>query len=203
MRSRAASRRWLSTCTSPFPRVGIPRRFGSYVEYVSVIDAMLSAGAIPEPGFLWWDVRLRPRLGTVEVRIMDAQSRVADATALTAAVQCLVHRYAHGRRTRDVGPEVLAENRFLAARDGVGAELIDAGARVRRPLLDAARELLEDCRGVAAELGCSSDLARVEALTHDDGASRQRRVVGRAGLAALPAWLAGEFAPAARLSAAA
>lgn len=188
---------------SMFPRVGIPRRFGSYEEYVSVIDAMLSAGAIPEPGFLWWDARLRPRLGTIEVRIMDAQSRVTDAAALTALVQCLVHRGAHGLRDSDIGPEALAENRFLAARDGVRAQLIDDRERARQPVRDALCELFEDCRAVAAALGCSSDLARAEALAHDSGAARQRRHVRRAGLAGLPAWLAGEFAPAAQLTAAA
>ena len=114
---------------SMFPRVGIPRRFGSYGKYVSVIDAMLSAGVIHEPGFLWWDVRLRPRLGTIEIRIMDAQSRLTDAAALTALVQCLVHRCAHGMRTHELGPEALAENRFLAARDGVDAQLIDDHGR--------------------------------------------------------------------------
>jgi len=188
---------------SMFPRVGIPRRFGSYGKYVSVIDAMLSAGAIPEPGFLWWDVRLRPRLGTIEIRIMDAQSRLTDAAALTAVVQCLVHRCAHGRRTHDIGPEALAENRFLAARDGVDAQLIDDRGRARRPVLDALAELLEDCGAVATQLGCSSDLARAQALAHDHGALRQRRLVRRVGLAALPAWLAGEFAPAVQLTAAA
>jgi len=127
---------------------------------------------------------------------MDAQSRVNDAAALTALVQCLVHLCAHGRRAHDAGPEVLAENRFLAARDGIGAQLIDDGARARRPALDAVRELLEECRPVATRLGCSSDLAQVEALAHDPGSARQRRRVTRAGLTALPAWLAEEFAPA-------
>jgi len=113
---------------------------------VSVVGSMLDAGAISEPGLLWWGVRLRPRLGTIEIRIMDAQPRVIDAAALTALVQCLVHLCAHGRRAHDPGPEVLAENRFLAARDGIGAQLIDDGARARRPALDAVRELLEECR---------------------------------------------------------
>ena len=188
---------------SMFPRVGIPRRFGSYEDYVRVIDGMLRAGAIPEPGFLWWDARLRPRLGTIEIRIMDAQSRVTDAAALTALVQCVVHRWSHGRQPTDIGPELLAENRFLAARDGVRAQLIDEGERARRPVMDSLRELLEDCRAVATRLGCSRELARAYALADDQGAARQRRHVRRAGLATLPAWLAEEFASAAQLTAAA
>ncbi|MEA2157070.1 MAG: glutamate---cysteine ligase / carboxylate-amine ligase, partial [Solirubrobacteraceae bacterium] len=54
-----------------FPRVGIPRAFGSYGEYVRAVDLLLDCGAFPEPTYLWWDVRPQPKLGTVELRIMD------------------------------------------------------------------------------------------------------------------------------------
>ena len=57
-----------------FPRSGVPRRAGSYAVYVERLDALLRAGAFPEPTFVWWDVRLQPRFGTVEVRIADAQT---------------------------------------------------------------------------------------------------------------------------------
>jgi glutamate---cysteine ligase / carboxylate-amine ligase len=188
---------------SMFPRVGIARRFGSYDRYATIVDQMLRSGAVPDPGFLWWDARLRPHLGTVEIRIMDAQSRLTDAAALTAVVQCLVHRHAHTQQAPDADPDVLAENRFLAARDGIGAHLIDECAGGMRPALDALTELLDGCRRVAGGLGCSSELARAEALLRDPGAARQRRHVRLAGLAALPSWLAEQFAPTAQLTAAA
>jgi glutamate---cysteine ligase / carboxylate-amine ligase len=56
-----------------FPRVGIPRAFRSYADYVEAIDMMLRSDAFPEPTFLRWDVRLQPRFGTVELRTMDAR----------------------------------------------------------------------------------------------------------------------------------
>jgi glutamate---cysteine ligase / carboxylate-amine ligase len=80
---------------------------------------------LPRPGFLWRDARLQPRLGTVEVRIKDAQSRVHDAAPLAAVVHCLVRRHADAEHPRATPPEVIAENRFLAARDGMRAQLID------------------------------------------------------------------------------
>src|ERR671934_2864774 len=73
-----------------FPRTGSPRHFDSYAEYVEAVDVLLRCDAIPEPTFLWWDARLQPALGTVEVRVMDAQTRVEDTAALAALVQCLV-----------------------------------------------------------------------------------------------------------------
>ena len=57
-----------------FPRVGIPRAFADYADYVEAVDVLIRCDAVPEPTFLWWDVRPQPRFGTVEVRIMDAQT---------------------------------------------------------------------------------------------------------------------------------
>ncbi len=178
---------------SMFPRVGIPRRFGTYATYVRVVGSLLRSGAIPEPTFLWWDARLQPRLGTIEVRIMDAQTRVGDVAGLAAAVRCAVRRSAEVTRPdRTPGPEVLAENRFLAARDGMEAMLIDAD-RVRRPAREALAGLLDECRPVARELGCASELAAAAALAADPGYAQQRRLAQREGLRALPRRLADVF----------
>src|SRR3712207_9465407 len=62
-----------------FPRVGIPRRFDGYSDWVETVELLIRCDAFPEPTFLWWDVRPQPRLGPVEVRILDAQTRAADS----------------------------------------------------------------------------------------------------------------------------
>jgi glutamate---cysteine ligase / carboxylate-amine ligase len=179
---------------SMFPRVGIPRRFGSYAEYVGAVNPLLGSEAIPEPGFLWWDVRLRPHLGTVEVRIMDAQTRIADAAALAALVHCVACLRATGERPPDPGPEVLAENRFLAARDGMRAQIIDAQTLRKRSIRGALAELLGRCEAIASNLGCADELAAASNLAADPGAARQRRLAVRDGVVALPEWLGDEFA---------
>jgi carboxylate-amine ligase len=144
-----------------FPRVGIPRAFLDYSDYVSTIDLLLRCEAFPEPTFLWWDARLQPRFGTIEVRIMDAQTTVADSAALTALVQCLVRLEA----TEGSGvdplidlPEVLAENRFLAARDGAEASLIDARLGRRSPVPQVLDAILAQCASHAEDLGCVQEL---------------------------------------------
>src|SRR3954452_3216341 len=73
-----------------FPRTGTPRERTSSAEYVDAIDLLIRCGAIPEPTFIWWDVRLQPKLGTVEIRVMDAQTRIRDTAALVALVQCVL-----------------------------------------------------------------------------------------------------------------
>jgi carboxylate-amine ligase len=164
-----------------FPRVGIPRRFGSYAEYVEAVDVLLRCDAIPEPTFLWWDVRLQPRLGTIEVRIMDAQTRVGDNAALAALVQCAVRLEAteeHVDEAIAARPEVLEENRFLAVRDGMRAEFIDPAHDTRRPVRDILGELIAACRSHAAALGCEPELAAVAALAAEPGDHRQRMLAG-------------------------
>jgi glutamate---cysteine ligase / carboxylate-amine ligase len=159
-----------------FPRVGIPRAFHTYEEYVESVDVLIRSDAVPEPTFLWWDVRPQPRFGTVEVRIMDAQTTLADTAALAALVQSIVRlEVEEGAATydRDIPPEVLNENRFLAARDGMEAELIahDLDERVpARALLD---DLLTLCRPHAEALGCAAELDTIKRLATRTGARRQ------------------------------
>jgi len=59
-----------------FPRTGMPRRYNSYSEWVETVDLQVRAGALPDPTFLWWEVRPHPRFWTFEVRVLDSQSLI-------------------------------------------------------------------------------------------------------------------------------
>jgi glutamate---cysteine ligase / carboxylate-amine ligase len=167
-----------------FPRTGIPRRFGSWREYAEAVDVLLRSGAIPEPTFLWWDVRLQPSLGTLEMRVLDAQTSVGDTAALAALVQCLVRLEAladpHAGGAAEA-PEVLAENRFIASRDGMQAELIEPPAWTRRAVGDRLQTYLHACAPHARALGCVEELARVPLLAEAPGAARQRSLAAQTG----------------------
>ena len=161
-----------------FPRSGPPRLFADYADYVEAVDALITSGAITDPSFLWWDVRLQPSLGTVEVRVMDAQSRIREVAPLVALIQSLARLELEGE-TSSVEPsaEVLAENRFLAARDGMDARLIDPAARCLIPVREMLDSLLAKCRPHAFALGCAGALDRVRPLATANGAERQRRFI--------------------------
>lgn len=178
-----------------FPRVGIPRAFGSYGEYVRAIDLLLDCGAFPDSTYLWWDVRPQPKLGTVEIRVMDAQSTLDATAALVALVQSLVRLElveGHADAALVHAPEVLDENRFLAARDGVEAELVDPVRGHAVPVAEIADDLVLACAPHAEELGCAAELARVTALFDEPGAAHQRRLAAR-GLDCLVENLAADF----------
>jgi carboxylate-amine ligase len=162
-----------------FPRVGIPRHFDDYADYAEAVDLLIRCEAFPEPTFLWWDVRPQPRFGTVEVRVMDAQIGVDDSIALAAFVQCLARlEVESGTGAGDPvePPELLEENRFLAARDGTRAALIDPWKRERVPVAERVEVLLEACAPHADALDCEVELAGVRRLAAHGGAERQREL---------------------------
>lgn len=193
----------LASARSPlfqaFPRAGIPRRFASYGDWVGTIGTLIDAGAFPEPTFLWWDVRLQPRFGTVEVRIMDAQSSLRDIGALVALTQAVARLEAEEHYAAEAlidAPEVLAENRFLACRDGMRAELIDPTARRRVPAAVLARDLVAAARPHAEDLDGLAELEAVSELIDAPPAERQRALARRShGLADVVAALSDAFAP--------
>jgi len=159
-----------------FPREGIPRVFNDYSDYVEAVDLLVRCGSIPEPTFLWWDVRPQPRFGTIEVRIMDAQTRVEQTAANTALVQSIARlEIESGYVTAKTiwAAEVLDENRFLAARDGMDANLIDVDTETRVPAREMLEDLLRACEPHAEALGCADELARVRDLAGKTGADRQ------------------------------
>ncbi len=178
-----------------FPRTGLPPFCATYADYVRTIDPLIASGAIPDASFLWWDVRLQPALGTVEVRVMDAQSTVTDVAALVALVQSIARAELEDDHSSfEPSAEILAENCFVAARDGIDARLIEPTTNRLQPVETLVEDVLDRCRPHARILGCSEALAGVERIVMATGADRQRARVAKDGrLDHLVAGLAEDF----------
>ena len=164
-----------------FPRVGLPPHFNGWADFERRVETMSRTGMIDDYTFLWYDVRPHPRLGTIEIRAMDSQTRVEHTVALGALVvslvKLIVEDVAQGRLPSEEPWEILDENRWLAARHGLDADLFDPLAGERRPARDLAAGLLERLAPHAAELGCTSELEGVGDLLHrGNGAARQKMV---------------------------
>lgn len=179
-----------------FPRTGLPRRFHAYCDWVSTVEMLLRSGAIPEPTFLWWDIRPQPPLGTVEVRIMDAQPQVESTAALCALVQALARLEVEDGFASPAlveATEVLHENRFLAVRDGARAELIDPARSTLVPVAELVRELLDAAHPHAVALDAVAELVLVPGLVDAPEVDRQRGLAVSDGLPAVVADLAARF----------
>jgi carboxylate-amine ligase len=168
---------------SGFPRSGPPPLFRDYEDFAELVTRLEATGCIDDYTRIWWDVRPHPRFGTVEMRVMDAVSRVEDAVAIAAYVQCLALRYADEVQDDTVGETILraliAENKWRALRWGLDAELLDLDAESPRrlPVARLVRRQLRRLEGEAHELGCRDELDAIRAiLARGNGATRQALV---------------------------
>jgi len=161
-----------------FPRVGIPPTYRDWSDYERRIHFMCESGVIEDYTYLWYDVRPHPNFGTVEVRVMDGQTRVEHTLALGALVQALVKELAEhfeaGSKLSEYPPEMIDENKWLSARHGLDGELIDLPSQDRVPTRELARRLFERMRGHAQDLGSADELEAIDdLLKHGNGAARQ------------------------------
>ena len=166
-----------------FPRSGPPPRFNDYADYAEVVGQLEKTGCIADYTHIWWDIRLHPRLGTVEIRICDGVTRVEDAVALTAYCQALVkhlsEEYEAGNEIPSYHRILTSENKWLAARYGLDAPIMDleTGRRNRIPVGQYVRRTLRQIEPHARELGSERELEGVrEILANGNGADRQLRV---------------------------
>jgi glutamate---cysteine ligase / carboxylate-amine ligase len=168
-----------------WPRSGVPRALHDYADFCEMSRALTRAADVPDYTWFWWKLRPHPRLGTVEVRALDAQTSLADTAALVALVHCLARDAAEADLSPDLPPELLEESIFRAARFGVHAELLDAqGSRLPVSVLLA--DALARLQGGAHELSCTAELATLpELVGRGGGAGAQRAIYEIAGIDAV------------------
>lgn len=179
------------------PRQGVPPSIDSWEEYLEALRWGSAAGAFPNPGTWWWELRLNPRFGTLEFRVPDAQTTVGSAAAVAAVVQALVAWLA---ARHEAGEELgvdprwkIEENRWSACRHGVEGAMADLRTGHRRATREALSGLLDELQPLAVLLGCGPELARARRLIEVNGAIEQRRVARAGEEPAMVRWLSERF----------
>jgi glutamate---cysteine ligase / carboxylate-amine ligase len=164
------------------PRSGPPPRFQNYSDYAAVVGRLERTGCIADYTEIWWDVRLHPRLGTIEIRVCDATTRVEDSVALSAYCQALVKHYCELYENRVPIPSfhriLTSENKWLAARYGLDAPLLDLSTESddRIPARRLIERTLTEIAPHARDLGADRELEGIrEILAHGNSADRQLR----------------------------
>jgi carboxylate-amine ligase len=169
------------------PRQGVPPALGDMEAYAEA----LRWAAFDDPRRWWWELRLHPTYGTVEVRVPDTQATVEETAAIAEVVHALVRRLAERYDAGEALPVADAwridHNRWSACRHGVEGVMTDVVTGERRPTRDRLAALLDELGGCQA--------AR-ELLAGGGAAARQRAVAADRGLRGLVAWLADGFASA-------
>lgn len=163
------------------PTAGLPFHFDDWAGYESYVQDMFTTGVIDSISEIRWDIRPVPNLGTVEMRVCDGLSTLQDVGAVAALTQCLVQEFSD---TLDAGGSIptmqpwhIQENKWRAARYGLDAIIILDAAGNEQLVTDHLAEVLTRLEPVARRLGCSRELADVEAIIQRGaGYQRQRRV---------------------------
>ncbi len=178
------------------PRQGVPPPIESWEQFARDLSWGSVTGSF-SPGAWWWELRPHRRFGTLEFRVPDGQSSVADAAALAAVIQALVAwlRLRHrAGEPLEVAPEWrIAENRWSACRHGVEGRMADLQTGRVAPTRECLHDLLDALEPQSLSLSSASWLRWARDLVERNGAIRQREVADERGVAGLGSWLAERF----------
>jgi carboxylate-amine ligase len=168
-----------------YPRAAMAPEFDDFEHFSRVTREVCKAAGLDDYTHIWWDARIHPALGTVEVRACDAQFDIGSAAALAALTHCLTRLEAEREPSRIPSREALAESSFQATRHGLDAKLLDRDSE-RVPTRTLARRRLEEVAEIAAELDCEAELGGVERILEEgNGADLQRRAFADGGMQGL------------------
>jgi carboxylate-amine ligase len=179
------------------PRQGVPPAIESWEQYAEILQWGARAGTFPDARNWWWELRLHPTFGTLELRVPDSQSSVSDAVAIAGVAQALVAwlgaRHDGGEPLEVAGTWQIEENRWSACRYGVDGTMADLKSGERRSTRECWHDLLEVLGSTAQHLGATTALMRAEKLVERNGAIAQREAARDGGPRAAARWLADRF----------
>ena len=166
------------TVFDALPRTGLPERFASWAEYERHVRIMEEAGLIEDSTRIWWDLRPSARFPTLETRVMDVCTKLADAVCLTALLACIMRMLfrlrCQNQRWRVYTPMLIQENRWRAMRYSFDEGLIDLALGRVVPFEELLDEILSLVAEDAEALDCVDEVGNARhILTRGTSAHRQ------------------------------
>ncbi len=168
---------------------GIPPYFESWRDFSNFFESATRAGACNSLVDIHWDIRPRPDMGTLEVRVMDSQPTIREAVILSSFVHVLVEhirkRWKSGENEGVLKSLPLwaeKENYFRATRSGIDTIYIEDASGKTRPVRGIIEDIIEDISGTAEDMGEIEYLKQLGRVL-DDGPSyiRQRKIFKESG----------------------
>lgn len=180
------------------PRQGIPPAIRDAEQLLDAWRWAARAGALPDVRGWWWELRLHPTFGTIEVRVCDVQATTGETAAIAGVVHALCGHLAARAAAGDLRMRCtptwkLDANRWSACRHGVHGTLADLQTGDPAPTRRLLHQLLEDVLPAAQALGCEPQIAHAHDIIEHPAPDRHRALVARGGVGALCADLADRF----------
>lgn len=146
------------------PRRGPPPALRSYADWERLVERLVATGLVSDYTAIWWDARIHPRFGTLEIRSPDQPTSIRLTMGFVALLQALcAQALAEPRRLRDPGARVVYDqNRWAASRFGPQAKLIHPEGDCALPVPELAKELFERVRPAARDLGIEELLGAIQ-----------------------------------------
>jgi carboxylate-amine ligase len=173
------------TVFGDLPRSGLPEYFASADEWRHMLHLLEQTGLCDDATKIWWDIRPSARFPTLELRICDVCTRLEDAITIAALWQSILATLyrlrANNQTWRRYRRTLVEENKWLAQRHGIAAELADFGVLARKPFGVLVEEIIELVRDEAMRLGCLPEVLRArDILDRGTSADQQLNVYAKA-----------------------
>ncbi|WP_017936389.1 carboxylate-amine ligase [Nocardioides sp. Iso805N] len=177
---------WRSQAWTRWPSAGATEAFGSVESYEETSRLLKMTGAARDDGMLYYDARLSKGQPTVEVRVLDVCTDLADTVLCAALVRGLAQTAADAWAASEPldrwRAEILRASSWRAAHVGLAGTLVHPLLRELRPAREVVDALVQHVRPA---LEASGDLDRVvegaERVLRAGGATRQRAAYERTG----------------------
>jgi carboxylate-amine ligase len=169
-----------------FPRTNIPDLFSSWSEFDNYVNLLIHTRCIDNAKKIWWDIRPHPNFPTLEFRVCDIPMRMEETIAIAALCQVIIAKlyrlHEQNLSFRHYNRALIMENKWRAARYGLGGKMIDFGKQTEVPVRDLIHEILEFVSDAADELDSADEIAYVSRILEEgSGADRQLRVFAETG----------------------
>ncbi|MGW7681743.1 carboxylate-amine ligase [Kribbella sp. NPDC054772] len=170
------------------PRQGVPPIIHSWEQFSADLAWAVQGGALRDASEWWWELRPHIGYGTLELRVLDVQPTVKQNGAIARLVYALGARFADLYRMGELPAAApawrIAENRWVALRDGVRGELLDLHTGEARSTRHCLHELID-----AAEPYLTGGLDEARNMVEDPPVEHLRAL----GAAGVVPWLAEVF----------
>ncbi|MFY9914124.1 MAG: glutamate--cysteine ligase [Nocardioidaceae bacterium] len=176
---------WRSQVWGRWPSAGPTEPYGDLTGYRRATQAVIASGAALDHGMLYLDARPSESYPTVELRVFDVVTEIADIGLLAALSRALVDTLATADQSAPSPwrTDLVRAAHWRASRDGLSRELLHPLTGELEPARAVVEAAIEHCHG---SLEASGDLELVQEsaealLARGTGATRQRAVAERTG----------------------
>lgn len=139
------------------PRAGVPEYLESFDEYKLIYEELSNGGAIKKIKDVWWDIRLSPNFGTIELRVCDAFFDKDRLKLVTMFYQSLIE-YSKINPSKRAFHQINLQNKWSATRYGMKGVFIEDGQVI--PIRKKIKILIEEMAniGIFKKLGIEKDI---------------------------------------------